>query len=190
MPPMQQHSRTRTLSNNSSDHSLSEKPIPENIHFINNNVTSSQSYTVMKNGNTFDPPKTPVSSNSAPVLFNSYQNGSKIVKPILENPVENSKTSPNGVKQTDSQTKHSGSQNGINDTGYSPGLETESQIHISKSQSLSSDSGHSLSKANGGSAISQDYVTAESDLTESSEDVFLDPVEVRIPTFFSVMNPR
>ena len=189
MPNLHQHSRTRTLSNNSSDHSLSEKAIPENVNFINNNVISSQSYTVMKNGNTFDPPKTPTSSSSAPLLFNSNQTGSKNVKPQLEHFLENTKSSPHGVMQTDSQNYLSESQNGTNHSGYSPGLQTESQIHISKSHSWSNDSGHSLTKANGGSAISQDFVSAESDFNES-EDVFLDPVEARIPTFFSVMNPR
>ena len=143
----------------------------------------------MSNGSTGNQPKTPTSSSSAPLLLNSHQTHTGNLKVQLGNHIENSKTSPNGLKQTDSQSHISKSQNGSYNSGYSPGLQTDSQIHISKSQSWSSDSRHSLTKANGGSAISQDFVSAESDLTES-EDVFLDPVEVRIPTFFSVMNPR
>lgn len=113
-------------------------------------------------------PKSPTKSCSDSVLIISQKTGHENLKTKSGNKIGDSLTSPNGVRQTDTHN------------------------HISKSENGGSDSRHSLEsvdKANGGSAISQEFFSAESDSTEQ-EDVFLDPVEARIPTFFSVLNPR
>lgn len=163
-PSPHQNSRPRTSSNNSySDLSLSENTILEHMNQKHNHsMTASQSFSAITDGTGFKQSKTPTTSSSAPVLQTDH------VKSRTKSRKEsgNSRTSQNGLK-----------------TGI--------QDHKNKSENNNSESRDSLGsvdKANGDSAISIEWHSADSDNTEQ-EDVFLDPLEARIPTFFSVMNP-
>ena len=106
--------------------------------------------------------KNPSHSLSEPVLHSSRQSSSMDSNPRGSD----SRTSPNGWKQTGSQDHKFSSQNGGGDHGHS-------LTSVAKSNDLSAISEHGLG----------------TDDTEQ-EDVFLDPVEQSVPTFFSNMDPR
>lgn len=162
------NSRHRTSSNNSaSDLSLSENTIFEHVNQTHNHtVPNSQSFSAVPDETQSRHSKMPTTSSSTPVLPSSRQTDSVNHRTPSRKESGNSRTSHNGIKA------------GLQDS------KTKSQTSSRNSR----DSLGSGDKANDDSAISVEWHSADSDNTEQ-EEVFLDPLEARIPTFFSVMNP-
>ena len=122
----------------------------------------SQSYSVVTDGMGHVQSKTPTSSSSAPV-----SHGSRLSSSVnSNNQLSDSRTSPNGWKQAGSQEHKLHTQNGGGDSGHSLRA-------LDKGYDFSAISGQGLEK---------------DDMEQ--EDVFLDPLEPKVPTFFSNLDPR
>ena len=130
-------------------------------------MPNSQSFSAVPDETQSRHSKMPTTSSSTPVLPSSRQTDSVNHRTPSRKESGNSRTSHNGIKA------------GLQDS------KTKSQTSSRNSR----DSLGSGDKANDDSAISVEWHSADSDNTEQ-EEVFLDPLEARIPTFFSVMNPR